>query len=687
MAKNLIIVESPAKAKTIEKFLGKTYKVVASVGHIRDLPKSSLGVDVENNFEPKYISIRGKGKVIAELKKNAKKSDKIYLATDPDREGEAIAWHIKNILGIDNDLIKRIEFREITKNAVKEAVKNPRDIDMKLVDAQQARRVIDRLMGYKISPVLWRKVMKGLSAGRVQSVATRLVVEKEKQIQAFKEKEYWNIFNEFKYKKFTLNTELVKIKNKKIEINNKDEAEKIKNKIQNETHILEEVSQRKRSRKAPMPFTTSSLQQEASNRLNFSAYRTMKAAQSLYEGKKIKGGVVGLITYMRTDSTRISNEAQTEAFDYIKENYGNEYTNSYVSKKKAANTQDAHEAIRVTSAHRKPSDLEKYLTKDEFKLYTLIWNRFIASQMSDAKYMTTKYIVKSKSFESVAKGEILLFDGFTKVYTFNSKKDVNLPIIDKGVELEVKNVLTEQKFTQPPSRYTEASLIKELEDKGIGRPSTYAPTITTILKRNYITKEKKSLIPTELGFITTDIMENNFSKLVEYSFTSNLEKNLDIISEGSLEWKNLINEFYSTLEPLLHKAEENIKKYDLSELTDIDCEKCKNKMLIKKTIKGNFLACSNYPECKNTKSILNEIGIDCPLCDEGKIVERKTKKLKLFYGCSKFPTCRFASWTKPINEMCKDCNSILTEGNGKLRAFIICSNKECGYKRKKDSSN
>ncbi len=687
MSQNLVIVESPSKAKTIEKFLGKSYKVLASVGHIRDLPKSKLGVDVDNDFEPQYISIRGKGKVIAELKKEAKKSKHVYIATDPDREGEAIAWHISNILNLSDDIVKRIEFREITKNAVKEAIKHPRDINMDLVDSQQARRIIDRLMGYKISPILWRKVMRGLSAGRVQSVATKIIIDREREIEAFKTDEYWNVFTTFKYEKDVFKAQLTKYNNKKFKSDNEADSKKVKSEILNEKHTLSKVEQKNRVRKQPTPFTTSSLQQEASSRLNFSALKTMRIAQSLYEGKKIKGGIVGLITYMRTDSVRISEEAREEAYEFINENYGKEYVTKYSAKNKGKNTQDAHEAIRVTSVNRTPKDLEKYLTKDEYKLYTLIWNRFIASQMAAAKYLTTKYVITSKSFESVAKGEVLVFDGFSKIYTYNNKKDQVLPIISEGSELDIKEVELEQKFTQPPSRFTEASLIKELEEKGIGRPSTYAPTITTILKRNYISKEKKLLVPTELGKITNEIMENNFEKLVEYDFTANLEKNLDTISEGDENWKELIRSFYETLLPLLTKAEDNVKRYDLSELTDIDCEKCSSKMLIKKTIKGEFLACSNYPECKNTKPILKEIGVDCPLCDTGKIVERKTKKLKVFYGCSNFPECRFASWTKPINEKCSECGSLLSEGNGKMRAFIVCTNKECTYKRKKGSSN
>ncbi len=687
MAQNLVIVESPSKAKTIEKFLGKSYKVVASVGHIRDLPKSKLGVDVDKDFEPSYISIRGKGKVIAELKKEAKKSKHVYIATDPDREGEAIAWHISTILNLSDDIVKRIEFREITKNAVKEAIKHPRDIDMNLVDSQQARRIIDRLMGYKISPILWRKVMRGLSAGRVQSVATKIIIDRERDINAFDSKEYWNIFPTFQSGKISFKAQLMKYKNKKFASDNEKDSLKIKSEILKENHILKKVDKKNRLRKQPLPFTTSSLQQEAASRLSFSSSKTMRVAQGLYEGKKIKGGTVGLITYMRTDSVRISEEAKSEAYGYIVETYGKNYASSYKAKNKSNNTQDAHEAIRVTSVYRTPKDLEKYLTKDEYKLYTLIWNRFVASQMAPATYATTKYTMTSKSFESVAKGEVLVFDGFSKVYTYYNKKDQVLPEVDEGAALDVKDVELEQKFTQPPSRFTEASLIKELEDKGIGRPSTYAPTITTILKRNYIMKEKKFLVPTELGQITNEIMENNFETLVEYDFTAHLEKDLDTISVGNKNWKELIRTFYSTLSPLLDEAENNVKRYDLSELTDIDCEKCSNKMLIKKTIKGEFLACSNYPECKNTKPILKEIGIDCPVCDTGKIVERKTKKLKVFYGCSNFPDCRFASWTKPIEERCPECGHILTEGNGKMRAFIICSNKECTYKRKKGSSN
>lgn len=680
--KNLVIVESPSKAKTIEKFLGKNYKVLASVGHIRDLPKSTMGIDIENDFEPKYINIRGKGPIIKELKKAANNSKNIYLATDPDREGEAIAWHISNILELDELKNNRIIFREITKDTVKNAIKNAKPIDKKLVDSQQARRILDRLVGYEISPILWRKVMRGLSAGRVQSIATRLVVLKEEEIKAFKPVEYWNASIELIDNKNKIIGEIIEYNSKKFKVDNTKDAKKIENILKKEKFILSDIQKKTRYKNPPKVFTTSTLQQEASSRLNFTAYKTMSVAQKLYEGKRIKGGTVGLITYMRTDSTRVSDEAQKEVKQYINDTFSKEYVGSYTHKTKEG-SQDAHEGIRVTSIYRTPTEIESYLTRDEFRLYKLIWERYLASLMKKAKILATTYNSRSEKFLARTKGEIVEFDGYLKVYTYGNVKDVILPLIEEGTKFKNGDIKLEQKFTQPPLRYTEASLIKDLEDKGIGRPSTYAPTISTILKRSYVQKEKKFLLPTELGYITNNIMQENFLEVVETDFTRELEQKLDDIASGKIEWKNIIREFYKELKPLLDKAEDNIKKYDLSELTDIDCEKCGNKMLIKKTVKGNFYACSNYPECKNTKSILKEIGIHCPDCKDGQIVERKTRKLKIFYGCNKFPECKFASWTKPINSFCKKCGNILTLGNGKMSAFILCSNKECDFKIKK----
>lgn len=675
MANNLVIVESPSKAKTIGKYLGRSYKVVASVGHIRDLPKSKLGVDIENNFEPHYITIRGKGKVVNELKKEAKKAKKVLIATDPDREGEAIAWHIQTILDLEEGK-HRVTFNEITKESVKEAVKHPREIDQKLVNSQQARRILDRLVGYQISPILWRKVMKGLSAGRVQSVATRLIVERERQINAFVPQEYWEFAIRLKDGKKKIDADVIKYQNKKIQIDNENDANKLYAQLEKQSFSLSDIQKKEKNRKSPLPFTTASLQREASSRLNFSAQKTMRVAQSLYEGVRIKGGTEGLITYMRTDSTRISATAMDSAKAFILENYGKDYTSNY---KRSADkgAQDAHEAIRVTDIERTPYSLKEYLSRDEFRLYELIWKRFVASQMRDARVLSTTYVSTSKDFEARTSGQIIVFDGFLKVYDYTQTKDVNLPEIELHTDLKTDQCTKEQKFTQPPSRYTEATLIKELEDLGIGRPSTYAPTLSTIMKRRYVQKQKKSLVPTELGFITNTIMEENFLQLVETDFTAQLEHNLDAISDGDQQWRETLATFYSEFKPLLDKAEENIAKYNMDELTDQICEKCGSNMLIKKTIKGDFYACSNYPECKNTKPILKEIGFACPSCKDGQIVERKTKRLRTFWGCSNFPECRWASWNKPIDRKCPKCDHLLAEGSGRNKNKIVCTN--CDY--------
>lgn len=684
MSFNLVIVESPAKAKTIEKYLGKKYKVVSSIGHIRDLPKSKMGIDIENDFEPYYITIRGKGPLLASLKKERKKASKVLIATDPDREGEAIAWHLQQILDIDSNEKMRVSFQEITKKAVNDAVKKPRNIDINLVDAQQARRILDRLVGYTISPILWRKVMKGLSAGRVQSVATRLLIIREREIRAFISKEYWNFFVHFKHDKIKFRGEVTKYNSKKIDVDNEKTALEYKNILNNSNYEINKITKKKRNRKPYLPYTTSTLQQDASIRLGFSAAKTMMNAQKLYEGKRVKGGTQGLITYMRTDSTRVSDEALAMCASFIEEEYGKNYLNirKTASSKKS---QDAHEAIRPTDINRTPESLTKYLNRDELRLYTAIWQRFVASQMSEAIYDSIKIDVKANKFDIVVKGEILNFDGFIKAYPSAATKDSVLPDLDDEKELNKTKTEAVQKFTQPPARYTEASLIKELEDKGIGRPSTYSPTLSTIMRRGYAIKEKKSLVPTELGEITNTIMEENFLQIVDTDFTANMEKKFDDISDGKLEWKTLIRDFYKDFAKLSQKAEESIKKYDLSEMTDIDCEKCSSKMLIKKTIKGSFYACSNYPDCKNTKPILKEIGIKCPKCEEGQIVERKTKKLRVFYGCSEFPKCRFASWDKPIDKACKKCGSILVEGKGRRKDYIHCSNKECDFEYKKEN--
>lgn len=681
MSDNLVIVESPSKAKTIEKFLGKKYKVLASVGHVRDLPKSKLGVDVEHDFEPEYITIRGKGPVIADLKKHSAKAKKVYIATDPDREGEAIAWHLQTALGLDPKSDNRIAFQEITKDAVKEAVKHPRTIDEDLVNSQQARRILDRLVGYSISPILWRKIMKGLSAGRVQSVATRLIVERERLINAFVPEEYWKFSVDFAVKNGKLSAEITHHLDEKLDIGNEKDARVIEAKLNKEAFKVHSIKKNQRKRHPYQPYTTSTMQQDASVRLNFSSSKTMMIAQKLYEGIRVKGGTEGLITYMRTDSTRVSEGALQGAKDYIQEHFGEKYHERRNAAAKK-NAQDAHEAVRPTHVENDPSSMSKYLSKDELKLYTLIWERFVASQMSSAVFDSTVVQVNSEEFQGRAKGEIMIFDGFMKVYKLTSQ-EIILPELEEAQLLETKKVHADQKFTQPPSRYTEASLIKELEEQGIGRPSTYAPTLYTILKRGYVTKEKKALKPTELGEITNKILEENFLDFVEIDFTAEMEDRLDQISEGSENWRKVVGDYYNALVPLLEHAHENVQKYDMSELTDIDCEKCGSKMLIKKTVKGNFYACSNYPECKNTKPILKKIGIHCPLCEEGEIVERKTKKLKTFWGCSTFPECRFASWTKPVDKKCPTCDSLLSEGNGRNKNYLVCTNKECDYKEKR----
>lgn len=681
MAQTLVIVESPAKAKTIEKYLGKNYVVRASLGHVRDLPKSKMGIDIENNFEPSYITIRGKGPMIAALKKDKAKADRVVLATDPDREGEAIAWHLTHALGLDPQKTARVSFQEITKDAVQKAMKSPRAIDEDLVDSQQARRILDRLVGYSISPILWRKVMKGLSAGRVQSVAMRLIMLREREIRAFVSEEYWTFALKMKSeegKSFV--ADVIRVNNKKLSIDNEKDARALEKKLKGLDYTITDVEQKERTRAPYAPFTTSTLQQEASYKLNFSASKTMMTAQKLYEGIRLQRGSEGLITYMRTDSTRVSQEALVQAKEYIVEAFGKEYAKTR-SGGGGKNAQDAHEAIRPSSPKRTPESIKSYLSRDEFRLYELIWNRFMASQMANARFLSTVVDIEGDDVLARAKGEVRLFEGFQKVYEMRTDS-VELPQLQKGQKPKLQKVDAQQKFTQPPSRYTEASLIKEMEDKGIGRPSTYAPTLYTITRRGYVTKEKKSLVPTELGEITNSIMEENFLDIVEPEFTAQMEEKLDAISEEKTPWQDVIREFYDSLEPLVQQADERIKKYDLSEVTDLTCEKCGSPMLIKKTIKGNFYACSNYPDCKNTKPILKEIGVDCPLCEDGQIVERKTKRLKVFYGCSNFPACRFASWDKPVGKNCPTCGQPLVEGKGRNSGYIHCHSKECSYKEK-----
>ena len=686
MSKYLVIVESPAKAKTIEKFLGKNYKVVASVGHVRDLPKSKMGIDIEDNYEPKYITIRGKGDVIKDLRSKAKKAEKIFLATDPDREGEAIAWHLAFLLGLDVNDKCRVTFHEITKSAIREAIKHPTSINMNLVDAQQGRRVLDRLVGYSISPILWRKIRRGLSAGRVQSVATKLICDREDEINAFESEEYWEIQGNFKKingSKEIIEGKFVSFKEEKIELKTLEDANMILENTEGKNAKVESILKKEKSRSPHFCFTTSSLQQEAANKLGFSTKKTMIIAQQLYEGINIKGhGNVGLITYMRTDSKRISEEAKESLKNYIIENIGEEYlSNEFRKEKNGKNSQDAHEAIRPTSVIMTPVDIEGSFTKDQYKLYKLIWERFVAFGMKDAKFHSVTVSVKCADSRFKLSGLELKFDGFLKVYSAGTFNEKILPELSEVEELSVESIVPSQHFTQPPARYSEASLVKEMEEKGIGRPSTYAPTISTILSRGYVERVKKMLAPTELGFLINDIMKNYFKQIVNANFTASMESEFDKIEEGNVFWKDIIKEFYSEFEGLLENANNEIEKIDLTEKTDIKCEKCGSYMNIKHGRFGKFLACSNYPECDNTKAILNKIGVSCPVCKEGDVVERKTKKFKTFYGCSRFPECNFVNWNKPTGEYCPECGSYLIEKNSKKEKIIKCSNKECKYEK------
>lgn len=680
----LVIVESPTKAKTIEKFLGKKYKVMATMGHIRDLPKSKMGVDIKNNFEPDYINIRGKGDTIKELKKASKKADSVFLATDPDREGEAIAWHLAHILELDEDSKCRVVFREITKDEVKKAVDRPRAIDMQLVDAQQARRVLDRLVGYSISPLLWRKVKKGLSAGRVQSVANKLICDREAAIEAFVPDEYWTIDLTLKNKK---NEKIVfsyfgKDTKKKDVPKSEKEASAISAKVKGATARIESVERKKRKVKPPAPYTTSTLQQDAANRLGFTTKKTMAQAQALYEGKKVEGhGTIGLITYMRTDSTRVAETAVNDARAFISEKFGNDYIGSGVTKSKQpkGNIQDAHEAIRPTNIELTPAALATSLDKDELKLYTLVWNRFMASQMTESEFENVTAVADVNELVFKATGSVKLFDGYTKIYESDSNGLKPIPDVAEGEELKVAKTEQVQHFTSPPPRYTEGSLVKEMEEKGIGRPSTYSPTISTLLTRGYVGKEKKSFYPTELGKLINEIMSDYFSQVINVDFTALIEQDFDEIEEGERQWKELIAEFYSKFKPLLDNADEQLEKQDVTIKTDIDCPECGEKLLIREGRYGKFYGCSAYPKCKYTKPILKEIGIKCPKCKVGDIIERRTKKFRIFYGCSRFPECDYASWYEPTNEICESCGMPKV----KYRGQIVCKNKECKKNGKK----
>ena len=682
--KTLVIVESPAKAKSIGKFLGSKYKVVASVGHIRDLPKSTLGIDIENNFEPKYITIKGKGSIVKELKREAKNAQNVMLATDPDREGEAISWHLAHILGIDESAPCRIEFNEITKTAIKNAAKNPRTINKNLVDAQQARRVLDRLVGYQISPLLWRKIKWGLSAGRVQSAALKLICDREKLINAFVPEEYWTISAEFagsgRIKSFL--AKLAEQDGKKIAINNKEEADSILAELKKGGYTVTNIEDKKKTRKPLPPFTTSSLQQDASVKLGFLTKRTMFTAQQLYEGIDIKGeGTVGLVSYIRTDSVRISEEARTMAKEYITEAFGKEYhaDNFYSNKKK--DVQDAHEAIRPTSIARTPESIKDSLSKDQYNLYRLIWCRFVASQMSAAQYDVQNIKIMNGRYTFKAVGTRMKFDGFMRVYDIKDDGEVKLPELEKGQILNEKEVKADQHFTQPPARYTEASLIKYLEENDIGRPSTYAPIVSTLSDRKYVRREKKVLIPTDLGFLVNDLMEKYFYNIVDAGFTAQMEDKLDSVETDGNDWKAIIREFYEPFSKELEVADRSIEKVKIEdELTDEKCELCGKPMAIKHGRFGEFLACSGYPECKNTKPIVNKIDVKCPKCG-GDIIVRKSKRGRLFYGCSNYPNCDFVSWDRPIERRCPECGSIMVEKNLKTVKYA-CSNSQCGYKEK-----
>ncbi|MEB5791967.1 type I DNA topoisomerase [Staphylococcus hominis] len=684
MADNLVIVESPAKAKTIEKYLGKRYKVIASMGHVRDLPRSQMGVDVEDNYEPKYITIRGKGPVVKDLKKYAKKAKKVFLASDPDREGEAIAWHLSKILELEESKENRVVFNEITKDAVKESFKHPRGIEMNLVDAQQARRILDRLVGYNISPVLWKKVKKGLSAGRVQSVALRLVIDRENEIRNFKPEEYWSIEGEFRYKKSKFTAKFLHYKNKPYKLKTKKDVEKITSELNGDEFEITNVNKKEKTRYPANPFTTSTLQQEAARKLNFKARKTMMLAQQLYEGIDLKRqGTVGLITYMRTDSTRISQTAKDEAKSYIEEKYGTEYTSNRKTKGKQGD-QDAHEAIRPTSTLRTPDEMKAYLTRDQHRLYKLIWERFVASQMAPAILDTVALDVTQNDVKFRANGQTIKFKGFMTLYVEakddkDNDKENKLPKLNQGDKVTATQIEPAQHFTQPPPRYTEARLVKTLEELKIGRPSTYAPTIDTIQKRNYVKLESKRFVPTELGEIVYEQVKDYFPEIIDVEFTVNMETLLDKIAEGDIGWRKVIDNFYGSFKLDVARAEEEMEKVEIKdEPAGEDCEVCGAPMVIKMGRYGKFMACSNFPDCRNTKAIVKTIGVTCPKCKDGDVVERKSKKNRLFYGCSNYPECDFISWDKPIGRDCPKCNHYLMQHKKGRSSQVICSN--CDYK-------
>lgn len=683
MAEALVIVESPAKAKTIGKYLGSKYKVIASNGHIRDLPKSQLGVDTENGFAPKYITLRGRGDVLENIRKEAKEAKIIYLATDPDREGEAISWHLAEILKLDPKSKCRIEFNEITSAAVKGSIKKVRSINMDLVDAQQARRVLDRLVGYKISPILWAKVRKGLSAGRVQSVATRIICDREEEINDFVPEEYWSIVAHLGEKK-TFEARFYSLNGQK-ELHCKEDADGVLTAIEGKPFVATDIKVGEKHRHAAPPFTTSSLQQEASRKLNFIAKKTMLIAQKLYEGVDLgKKGPVGLISYIRTDSVRVAREAQEAARAYILSTYGEEYVpktpNVYKGRKEA---QDAHEAIRPTDLKNDPKELKPYLSNDEYKLYKLIYDRFLASQMADMVYEATQVNFSCGEAQFRSTGNRTLFPGYTAVYIEGrddqQEEAGQLPAIHQGDSFTAKKIDCDQRFTQPPARFTEATLVKALEEKGIGRPSTYAPTISTIVDRGYVLREKKALMPTELGFVITKLMKENFADIVDVTFTAGMEEKLDEVEEGKQQWQQVISDFYGPFKETLDKAEKSIEKIKLEDpVSDVPCELCGAMMVIKDGRFGKFLACPNFPKCRCTKAILEKIDVQCPKCG-GDIVKKRTKKGKVFYGCSHYPECDFVSWDKPVSKKCPKCGEMLVQRMGRNGPFVTCPDRECGY--------
>ncbi|HEN0574016.1 TPA: type I DNA topoisomerase [Streptococcus agalactiae] len=683
--KNLVIVESPAKAKTIEKYLGRNYKVVASVGHIRDLKKSSMSIDFENNYEPQYINIRGKGPLINDLKKEAKKAKKVYLASDPDREGEAISWHLAHILDLDKEDRNRVVFNEITKDAVKNAFVEPRQINMDLVDAQQARRVLDRIVGYSISPILWKKVKKGLSAGRVQSVALKLIIDRENEIKAFQPEEYWTIDGSFKKGTRKFNATFYGLDGKKFKLSNNEDVKTVLKRIKTDEFLVEKVEKKERRRNAPLPYTTSSLQQDAANKINFRTRKTMMIAQQLYEGLSLgTAGHQGLITYMRTDSTRISPLAQNEATEFITNRFGANYSKHGNKVKNASGAQDAHEAIRPSSVNHTPESIAKYLDKDQLKLYTLIWNRFIASQMTAAVFDTMKVNLTQNGVTLIANGSQVKFDGYMAVYN-DTDKNKMLPDMEEGESVKKVNTNPEQHFTQPPARFSEASLIKTLEENGVGRPSTYAPTLETIQKRYYVKLAAKRFEPTELGEIVNSLIVEFFPDIVDVTFTAEMEGKLDEVEIGKEQWQKIIDEFYKPFEKELAKAETEMEKIQIKdEPAGFDCELCGSPMVIKLGRYGKFYACSNFPECHNTKAITKEIGVICPICQKGQVIERKTKRNRIFYGCDRYPECEFTSWDKPIGRTCPKSNDFLVEkkvrGGGKQ---VVCSNEKCDYQEEK----